>query len=356
MKSSLDMEKPVEITEDIYWVGSSEEALLRRNIYLRVFKGRNRQYALIIDPGPPADLSMLSRKIKDIIGSLKHIHLIFINHQDPDVAFNAIAIQKLNPKVKTMMTEDTWRLVQFFGLDKSRFLAVEKFRDMKATIKSGQILQFIPTPFCHFRGACMYYDVESRILFSGDLFGGISTASLFGKASHWEGVKAFHQLYMPSNAALRYAVSQIRNLSPPPRMIAPQHGAIISRDVMNLFIDRMENLRVGMDLIQEIGSKQKLIVAAANNFISEAEKLLGTARIREIIALSQSDGSYPSLFTLGSGNVIRDIKYDPMEALDAFVKVIFSMCTKDECNELEKVFQQVLLKKELPLVEALKNQ
>jgi flavorubredoxin len=355
MNSSPNMEKPVEISKDIYWVGSGEEALLRCNIYLRVFNGKGKQYAFLIDPGPPANLAVLARKVQQVIGGLNRIDFLFINHQDPDVAFNAAAVQKLNPRVLALMTEDTWRLVQFYGLNQNRFRAVEKYAQMKAAIPSGQILQFIATPFCHFRGACMYYDVERRILFSGDLFGGISASCLFGEASHWEGVKAFHQLYMPSSAALRHAVRQIRDLYPPPLMIAPQHGVIIKDDVMNLFMSRLEELPVGMDMIQETGTKQKLIIAAANEIAAATKKLLGESKIREIIALTQSDKSYPSLFTMGSGNVIRDIKYDPGEAVEAFVQVIFSMCNKSQYIYLKRIFQHILLRKALPLVNALKD-
>ena len=47
---NIDLDKPVEIDEDIYWVGSSEEALLRRNIYLRVYRVNSKANR----PKPPA--------------------------------------------------------------------------------------------------------------------------------------------------------------------------------------------------------------------------------------------------------------------------------------------------------------
>jgi flavorubredoxin len=353
--NTIDLEKPVEISKDIYWVGSSEEALLRRNIYLRVFKGVDTQYTLLIDPGPPADLATLSQKVGEVIGGLNQIDLIFINHQDPDVVYNATHIQKINPRVLTLMTEDTWRLVQFYGLNQSKFRAVEKFANMRAKIKSGQILQFVLTPFCHFRGACMYYDVESRTLFSGDFLGGISTSDLYGDESHWDGVKAFHQLYMPSRAALQYGVQQIRNISPQPLMIAPQHGTIISGEVMELFLSRIEELSVGIDLIQEIGAKQELIINEANEITTAAENLLGTSVIEEIFALFHPDGSYPSLFVIGKGNTIRDIKGDPMEAVDALIQVIFSMCNEEQMDELKDLFKKSFQERELPMISSLED-
>ena len=350
---TINLEKPVEISEDIYWVGSSEEALLRRNIYLRVFRGNDRQYSLLIDPGPPVDLTTMAQKVTDIIGNLRNVDIMFINHQDPDVVANATHIQKLNPKVLTLMTEDTWRLVQFYGLNPDKFRAVEKFAQMRTKIRSGQILQFVPSPFCHFRGACMYYDEESRILFSGDFFGGISTSDLYADESHWDGIKAFHQLYMPSRTALRYGVQQIRSLDPQPVMIAPQHGAIIEGDLMELFMSRMEQLPVGIDLILDLGSNLDLFIDAANEIASTAEDKLGTTVIEEIFELFHPDGSYPSLFTIGSGNTIRDIKGEPTDAIDALIQVIFSMCDEGQADELKSLFKKSLAQRELPMIASL---
>ncbi len=351
--TTIDLEKPVEISSDIYWVGSSEEALLRRNIYLRVFKGNDRQYSLLIDPGPPADLEVVKQKVGSIVGHLGNVNLAFINHQDPDVVTNAAHIQRLNPKLQTLMTEDTWRLVQFYGLKQSKFRAVEKFPKMRAKIKTGQTLQFVPTPFCHFRGACMYYDVESRILFSGDFLGGISTSDLYGDESHWEGIKAFHQLYMPSRTALRYSVQQIRNLDPKPVMIAPQHGTLLEGDVMELFLSQMADLEVGMDLILQVGSRLEMIIDTANDIAQTAAGQLGDGFIEEVFALFHPDGSYPSLFTIGRNNIIRDIKGEPMEALEALVQVILSMCEEDRIDELKQLFRKSLVERKLPLVTSL---
>ena len=64
----FDMDKAVEIEKDIYWVGSSEEALLRRNIYLRVYRLDNSTFGMIIDPGPECDLDFLKKKTASIIG------------------------------------------------------------------------------------------------------------------------------------------------------------------------------------------------------------------------------------------------------------------------------------------------
>jgi len=344
----VDMSKPVEIEKDIYWVGSSEEALLRRNIYLRVFRFNGKNISMIIDPGPESDLGILAKKTAAVIGSLSKVNMIFVNHQDPDVAPNAKHIQKYNPEALTLMTEDTWRLVQFFGLNPEKFRAVEKFRDMKVNIRMASDvrpsyqMRFVPTPFCHFRGSCMYYDVDSRILFSGDFFGGISTSELFAEEEHWEGVKAFHQLYFPSRKALRHSLAKIKALDPRPMMIAPQHGGILKGEMIDLFIERMEKLMVGLDIIQDKRVDLSLVIDAANEIARVAVQEIGATNMEKVFEIFHPDGSYPAIFTLGSNNIIRDIKGGPMEAIEALVQVIFSFSDEEQEDKLKSHFLDCL--------------
>jgi flavorubredoxin len=350
----FNMDEPVEIEKDVYWVGSSEEALLRRNIYLRVYRASEQSVAMVIDPGPDCDFDVLKKKTSSVLGSLSKVNLIFINHQDPDVVLNAKHIQKYNPNALTIMTEDTWRLVQFYGLKADNFRAVEKFRHMKARLRtsSGEqldyILQFIPTPFCHFRGSCMYYDVNARILFSGDFLGGISTSELYAEEAHWEGVKAFHQLYFPSRDALRHALAQIRSLDPQPLMIAPQHGGIIQGEKIDLFLSRMEALMVGMDIIHGSGANLSLVIDTANEIVQMAARQIGSAEVTEALNVFHPDGSYPAIFILGSDNAIRDIKGDPMEAMEALIQVIFSFSNEAQQRALQGEFLACLQDKGLP--------
>jgi hypothetical protein len=97
-----------------------------------------------------------------------------------------------------------------------------------------------------------FYDPESQILFSGDLFGGLNQLGrvhLFAQESDWAGIAQFHQIYMPSREILRFSIRQIRALNPPVKIIAPQHGHVIAGDLVPLFLDQMEQLFVGYDLL-----------------------------------------------------------------------------------------------------------
>ncbi len=168
---------PVELKKNVWWLANRSDSLLEVNIYLLCYPHAKGQVNIIIDPGPSELLPLLRTVVRPLIGGLENVHSILINHQDPDVVSNAAFIQDINPQCMVVASEDTWRLIHFLGLKADRFKAVESYRNLRATMPNGGRLIFAASPFCHFRGAMMYYDTVSRILFSGDLFGGLSYSS-----------------------------------------------------------------------------------------------------------------------------------------------------------------------------------
>ena len=348
MKNNIDLNRAVEISDGIFWVGAGGKSFLSRNCYLRQFSGGGKDVNLIIDPGPPVDLEAITAKIVDVIGAGKHINIVFVNHQDPDVTGNVSYFTTVNPACMVMSTEDTWRLISLYGLNANRFRAVESFSRMRASLPSGHRLQFVPTPFCHFRGACMLYDLESRILFSGDLLGGIAAPGLYATENNWPGIKAFHQLYMPSNDAIRLAVQRIRKLDPAPLMIAPQHGGIIQQPLIDMFLDRLEELPVGLDILVSLQDKLPLLLDAVNEIILAVRSLVGADKMAGIMKMFHSDGSYPSFFVLSKDDRVLEIKGEPFETMEALVKTIYRELDAQGKNTMTVRILKILLDRNLP--------
>ena len=352
MQSTMDSDSPVEIGQGTFWVGSSARELLKRNIYLRTFSGNGKTINLLIDPGPPVDFQILSSKTAQVIGNLSAVNLAFVNHQDPDVIGNAPQLLMLNKDLLFMMTEDTWRLVQYYGIPRDNFRSVERFADLTTVLVTGHTLRFIPTPFCHFRGACMLYDEETRILFSGDLFGGIAASGLTATAANWAGIKAFHELYMPGNVALRRAVKTIRELLPMPAIIAPQHGGIITGDLIEIFLKRMENLQVGLDIIGNIDDQAPELIVAINEILGASREMLGEASVQRVLELFKPDGSYPSIFALSKNSTVVDIKAEPFAAVESLAKLLFRECSEDQKKALQLKIVVIFTEHNLPPLES----
>ncbi len=316
--AALDQEA-VEIAEGVYWVGRREGVALERNTYLCTYRGNGAAINVLVDPGPPKDLATIAAKVGSLCGSLEKIDLIFLNHQDPDVSANAAVIQELNPRAHVWCSEDAWRLVHFYGLKPKGYSAIEHFRDRTTTLVTGHVVSFIPTPYCHFRGAVMYYDRSSRTLFSGDLFGGLSSRGegLLADAS-WSGVDIFHQLYMPSREALRRAVDAVWRLDPLPLTIAPQHGALIQGERIPELLARVEELEVGLDLLRDEVAQESYVLAL-NEILAGLARSLGAARADELVSAFSADGTFPNLVLFEGPLQVSSIKIEPRAALCALL-------------------------------------
>lgn len=244
--------EPLRVAENCWMVGyRNPAALLQCNTYLRIFSGPRQGTSICIDPGSQFDWCAIEANLRSLTGD-SGLDFITVNHQDPDVTANLPALCHSNPAATVMLTEDTWRLVQHLLVRPGQLHFPPALSSRVQTLRGGIAWQPVPTPFCHFRGAMAWYDPESRILFSGDLFGGLNQLGrvhLFAEESDWAGIAQFHQIYMPSRDVLRYTLRQIRALTPAVQTIAPQHGYVITGDLVPLFLDRMEELLVGYDLL-----------------------------------------------------------------------------------------------------------
>ncbi len=286
-----DNMSPVEIAPGTFWVGMRDpKSIFHANPYLRVFKsGSTEPYNLVIDPGSSSDFAVVTSKVSSVIGRMGALSGVFINHQDPDVGSSASQIcGRYAPRASIFTSEATWRLVVHFNLPRDRFVDTDAAR-RGLTLPGGHHVIPVPSPFCHFRGAVMLYDPETRVLFSGDLFGGITAAGphdLWAEPSDWSGVRAFHQAYMPTSRAIAAAVRAIQRLDPPVEIIAPQHGRLLRGDVLQRFMQQLEKLPVGFDIMDDVGDGADAMAAwssVLNRVMHIARMILGDGADQAIV-------------------------------------------------------------------------
>lgn len=345
--------KPLQVGPQLWFVGHrNPAALLQCNTYVRSFESGSSRVNVCIDPGSQLDYPVIERNIQQLLGDLGELNSFSLNHQDPDVVGNSQFLCEANPNVSVMVTEDVWRLVQHLAIRPKRVHFVNAAQSPSVVIADRHRWQLVPTPFCHFRGAMAFYDPDLRTLFSGDLFGGLNQlgrVQLFAEEQDWPGVAQFHQIYMPSREALRYAVRQIRALNPPVEVIAPQHGHVVTGALVPLFLDRMHDLLVGFDLVAlELDDTylakyaevvQRLTVLAA--------KTMGRD---EVLARLQSAGVEDGLERLVS---VRDGDVSLLrEGYSAVVKVLARLARReslDFANALRSVVLAACVELAIPI-------
>jgi len=227
---------------------SHADSFLSVNQFLIVQHGEG----ILIDPGSEAIFDELCEASSKYV-AIENIKFIFFSHQDPDVA-GSIGQWAIATQAKFIISAIWVRFMSHYGFsDMSRIMELP---DKGAKLKFGhESLSFIPAHFLHSPGNFSLYDSKSKIVFSGDIGAAVvSTPDNYKHVTdftqHLSFLESFHKRYMGSNKLCRAWVSKIKPLEL--KMIAPQHGLIFEEKNIELFLEWIENLQCGSDLIDEL--------------------------------------------------------------------------------------------------------
>jgi len=241
----INYEDPCPVTRDIYWVGFCDnKTKLHCNPYLLLDDAE----AILIDPGSLPDFPKIMRKVIDLVDPSEISHVI-AQHQDPDVCGNLPITEDVIDRsdLKIVANQHTVRLIRHIGLRSAYYPMDEHNHEL--TLKSGRRLEFMHTPYLHSPGAIVTYDTKTKSLFSSDIFGGVSSEwELYPTSDTFlEGMKTFHEIYMPSNAILKGTLEKIEARWEIDRIL-PQHGCILEGDNIKKSFDYLKQLPCGLDL------------------------------------------------------------------------------------------------------------
>jgi glyoxylase-like metal-dependent hydrolase (beta-lactamase superfamily II) len=344
-------EKIHEIGKDFFLI-KSDETDFHRNVYLKRFTGPDGTAVnMICDPGTRLDIGLIVGALKELVGGVENIHLVFLSHQDPDLTSNVNVFLTGSPRAKIVCSIDTWRLIRMYGIDDDRYYAVENFKSKLLSIgKTGHRVQFVPARFCHFRGAIMFYDIGTRILFSGDVLGGLNTrkgGGIWATEDSWRGISIFHQLYMPSNGALSETVQRIGLLNPIPDIIAPQHGDVVKGGLVVEFLTRLMDLDVGYDLIRKEEPQKDLLLAAVNSFLDFVAGKYPEVHGRLLDELKKT-GTFTTIFVVTARSVV-DVKVSAAEAVVAFWDTVKKASAPGRLSELKTILITSLDQGHIPM-------
>ncbi|MBI4755315.1 MAG: FprA family A-type flavoprotein [Betaproteobacteria bacterium] len=233
----------------------------------------------LIDPGGNMTYNALLMAMQRYFPS-RGLHYILASHPDPDI------IASLNKWVvvtscKIMISSLWTRFVPHFTTGRDLGERIFGIPDCGMNIPLGQsFVQAVPAHFLHSEGNFQFYDPVSKSLFSGDLGASLMPHDLACEVVpdfniHLPLMAPFHRRYMISNKVCRLWARMVRGLDI--EMIVPQHGArFVGKDMVNRFIDWVEQLQCGVDLMTENHYRLPPAVGALpEKSVSCAEALAG---------------------------------------------------------------------------------
>jgi len=219
----------------------------------------NNGEGALIDPGGDLTHAPLTNAIKQYI-PIENLRYIFASHQDPDI-ISSMGRWLMQTKAD-VVTSKLWS--RFLPHLVPGYLQGSTGQDLDARIipigdEGGAVvlgetkLHCIPGHFLHSVGNFHFYDEISKVLFSGDVGASVGGSDESKPVDNFEQhtrfMERFHQRYMCSNKVLKLWTRMIRDIEVD--YIVPQHGAYFDSSTKNLFLDWLDALQCGVDVVSQ---------------------------------------------------------------------------------------------------------
>ncbi|HET6786417.1 MAG TPA: MBL fold metallo-hydrolase [Aquabacterium sp.] len=213
----------------------------------------NKDTGAIIDPGGNMAYNELYLGVTRYFPP-QRLAAIVASHADPDII--ASLDRWMTSTTAPLYISKVWeRFAPHFCKPGKTTDRVHGIPDQGMHIPIGDsTLIALPAHFLHAEGNFQFYDPISKILFSGDLGASFAATQVKGSVitslkPHIPAMEAFHRRYMVSGKILRLWARMVRQLDI--RMIVPQHGLPMAGPAVGEFIDWVQDLECGIDLMTQ---------------------------------------------------------------------------------------------------------
>ena len=285
-----EFNESIQMAEQVWWTGHRDmENRVQVNTYLRKFERDEHRINLLVDAGPQEYFTHIKPKVESLTGTLKNLQILVLANPEAEWNQNWMKFQEFNDRLVFVTSRGHLKRFIPFGINVRHVKLIDSLKNNTLKLVTNHRLQFVATPFCPESGSFMMYDPQTRILFSGMMFGSNLEAGqynrLFALESDWDAIRQYHQDWFATGKCLRYAIELVNKLEPKPIMIAPQFGLVWRETVINLFFKRLKYLNTGLDLqLNRLPYDEVLkIIQAGNQLLGEALKLIPASRIESKI-------------------------------------------------------------------------
>ncbi len=233
--------KAIKIEDDIYWVGANvhTEDLFEgiwpipNGVALNSYIVKGDKIALVELVREWGDAAQtLIKRLESIKVKLEEINYIILNHLEPDHTGFTYLLKAINPDIEIYATERGVKLVNAFYGIKDNVHAVKTGDTLD--LGKGKKFQFVEIPNVHWPETMVTYEMDSKILFSGDAFGafGVHKGGIFdfetpeANKHYWEQEmeRYYANIIAMFSPMVRKAILELSKYEI--KSIAPSHGLI----------------------------------------------------------------------------------------------------------------------------------
>ncbi len=210
-----------EIEEDLYRISKfSSIPVVLKNSYLRIFRGRGKKVAFLINAGTLDEWSQIRNLIEDVLLSLSELDAVVLLTSDVSGIYNSFMLTEQKTKLHIIGDYSVKRMLSESGLRSGRIRTFEDFPSYFVTIATGHRLRFIPVNFSPSIGGFCLYEEDTGYLYTPEFL-----SSFFSEdpADPNEGLRLFHRIFMPSGNILQRFLAEVREL-PKVKLVLPRYG------------------------------------------------------------------------------------------------------------------------------------
>ncbi|WP_457601497.1 oxygen-binding di-iron domain-containing protein [Hydrogenivirga sp.] len=294
---ALEEVKPVEeIDEGIYRVSRfSSVPVLLKNVYLRIYEGKGRRAAFLINVGSLDEWSGVRNLVEDTLLNLEELDAVILLTGELSSIYNSFILSEHKFNTRFITDYSVKRELAESGCKSGRIRTFADFPSYTVTIATGHKLRFIPVNFSPSLGGFCLYEEDTGYLFTPELF-----SSFFNEQSKdiTEEVRLYHRIFMPSGGILNSLMGRFNDVRV--RKVLPRYG--LSYGEFEEVREKLSGLRAGMDFsnVSSIDKALEIMNEVVSFVMDSEEKSVSDKFIEEV-----------GRFATVEAGVVTDIYVDP---------------------------------------------
>ncbi len=280
------MYKARHITDDIYYIGVNDrQKVLFENLIPLPHGVSYNSYLImdektvLVDTVEVSFAEVFLDKLLSVLGD-RHLDYLVINHMEPDHSGAIRAIRRMFPDIKIVGNARTFKMLDgFYGINDG----LHEVKDGDKLVLGKHTLQFFLTPMIHWPETMMTYDINDKLIFTGDAFGAFGTLdggvldTDIETGNHLEESRRyFSNIAGKYGSAVQNALNKLKDIEI--KTICPTHGPVWREKVSKIIeitdkLSRYEGER-GVVIIygSMYGNTEQMAEAIAFGLSEEGEK------------------------------------------------------------------------------------